>query len=130
MNIVADYPPNIEKIRKAFPIKDNTVFTYGDTIYAPKVRFQLPIDLVTHEQTHSMQQGNDPEAWWDHYISDKQFRFDQELEAYRNQYRHFCRIRKGRNERFNFLKMIAMDLASPLYGNMVGFFEATALIKS
>lgn len=130
MNVINAYPPNIEKIRKAFPINKNTVFTYGDTIYAPTVNFKLSPDLQAHEQTHTIQQGPDPEAWWDRYISDTQFRLDQEIEAYRNQYRFYCKFVKGRNERFNFLRTIAGDLSSPLYGNLIGFLDATERIKS
>ena len=130
MNIVKEYPPNITKIRNAFPIEVNTVFTYGDNLYAPLVEFEIPSDLLAHEKTHTIQQGPDPEAWWDKYIADPKFRFDQELEAYRNQYRFYCKFVKGRNERFKFLVTIAHDLSSPLYGSMVGFLEATNLIKS
>lgn len=130
MNIVKAYPPNIEKIKKAFPIKRNTVFTYGDTIFAPEVSFKLPPDLIAHEQTHQIQQGADPEAWWDKYIADVQFRYVQELIAYQNQYRFYCKFVKGRNERFNFAKTLAMDLSGPLYGNIVGFMEAINLIRN
>ena len=130
MNIIKAYPPNIEAIREVFPIRKNTIFTYGDTIYAPEIDFKLPPDLVRHEETHMMQQGDDPAGWWEKYLSDKAFRKNQEAEAYRNQYRFYCRFVKGRNERFRFLRILGSDFASPLYGSIVGFLEATQLIKS
>jgi hypothetical protein len=130
MNIVKQYPPNITEIMKVFPINKNTVFTYGDTLYAPNVNFKLPPDLLAHEQTHTIQQGADPAGWWDKYLKDKDFRLQQEIEAYRNQYRFFCKFVKGRNERFNFLRTIAMDLSGSLYGNLIGFIDATSAIKS
>ena len=130
MNVVKAYPPNIEKIKKVFPIQKNTVFTYGDTLYAPGIDFKIPPDLLIHEQTHTIQQAGDPEAWWDKYLVDPTFRYQQELEAYRNQYRFICKFVKGRNERFHHLRTLAQDFASPLYGSIVGFLEATELIKS
>lgn len=130
MNIVKQYPPNITEIMKVFPINKNTVFTYGDTIYAPNVNFKLAPDLIAHEETHMVQQGADPAGWWDKYLNDKAFRLEQEIEAYRNQYRFFCKFVKGRNERFNFLRTIAGDLSSPLYGSLIGFLDATTRIKN
>lgn len=130
MNIVKGYPPNIEKIRAAFPLRKNTVFTYGDTIYAPDMMNRLLPDLEAHEKTHEIQQGADPEGWWDKYIADPQFRYTQELWAYQNQYRFYCKFVKGRNERFNFLKTLALDLSGPMYGNIVGFMDALNLIKN
>lgn len=130
MNINIGYPPNIEKIKNAFPIRSNTIFTYGDTIYAPMLRGQLPPDIIAHEEIHARQQGEDPEAWWDRYIVDKEFRLNQEVQAYRTQYRFFCRFIKDRGRQFQLLRIIASDLASPLYGNLVPFLTATQLIKS
>lgn len=130
MNILKDFPPNIEKIRKAFPIQKNTVFTYGDTIYAPGITFTIPRDLIEHEGIHMAQQGKDPERWWDRYILDTQFRFDQEIQAYQHQYRYYCKFVKSRDIRFEFLKSIAWDLSGPLYGNMISFRDAIAVIKS
>lgn len=129
MKILKEYPPNIVKIRKAFPINVNTVFTYGDTIYAPLIEFQIPTDLLVHEQTHAVQQGADPEGWWDRYISDVKFRFNQEMVAYKNQYQYYCSMVPDRNRRHKFAVTLAHDFASPLYGGIVDFFAAINLIK-
>lgn len=130
MNVIKNYPPNFEKIKAVFPVRSNTVYTYGDVIYAPEVEFRLPPDLIEHERTHFVQQANDPESWWDRYLKDPEFRFNQELSAYRNQYRFYCRMVKDRNRTFKFLTVLARDLSSDLYGNVVDFFSATRLIKS
>ena len=50
------YPPNIEEIKKAFKVADNTIYTYGNTIYSPKGA-DLDLALMAHEQTHAIQQG-------------------------------------------------------------------------
>jgi len=130
MNISKEYPPNIKKIRDAFPIDVNTVFTYGDTLYAPLVTFRIPPDLIEHETVHKIQQGDDPELWWDRYIFDPEYRYVQELQAYRSQYKFYCGKVKDRNARTRFLVRLAHDFSSPLYGNIVKFFDAVALIKN
>lgn len=128
MNIVVGYPPNIEKIKKAFNPPATVVFTYGNTIYSPGSPI-IPDDLMVHEETHTKQQGNNPDAWWDKYIADPIFRLAQEVEAYQNQYRKFCALNKDRNIRVKFLYRIASDLSGPIYGNIIGMSEALSLIK-
>ena len=92
MKIVNEKPPIFDKIVKAgmSPSLDSTIFTYGDTIYNPSGR-PIPDHLIAHEARHFKQQGNDPAAWWDKYLVDKEFRFEQEAEAYANQYKFLCK---------------------------------------
>jgi len=129
MKIVKDYPPNYKLLKKVFALHKGIVFTYGNTIYNPD---NGPIDgpLITHEETHSKQQGNNPEKWWLRYIVDADFRFVQELEAYQNQYKHFCKIKKDRNTRNRFLNLIASVLSSDMYGNICSIQEAMKSIQS
>lgn len=87
MKIINNNPPNIDKIKKAFPIVKGTIFCYGDSIYNPDGMI-ISEDLIIHEGIHQKQQGDKIEEWWDKYISDKEFRLEQELEAYRNQYNY------------------------------------------
>lgn len=130
MKIVSGYPPNIEKIKKAFPIRPTTSFTYGDTIYIPsgKSRTELDDSFIAHEEIHEKQQGADPEEWWDRYFADNKFRFEQELEAYQAQYKFFAKG-KDRNKSFLYLHKIAGDLSGDLYGNIVSYEKAKKLIK-
>lgn len=131
MQIRNEYPPNIEKIKKVFPISKTTVYTYGDTIYAPGINFNLPLDLIEHESIHSLQQRayGDPESWWDRYLKDSNFRLDQEVQAYKAQYKLFADVCKSRQKRFEFLVVIARDLSSSLYGSVTDFYTACRLIK-
>src|SRR3954452_1929234 len=86
MNIVNDWPPNIELIRKHFPIGPHTIFTYGDCIYNPR-NTELDQHIIRHEAVHCEQQAEyGAAAWWDRYIADPAFRLEQELEAYRAQW--------------------------------------------
>lgn len=129
MEQVVGYPPNYDKIKEAFDIENKpVVFCYGKYLYNPSGGI-VPPDLIEHESTHCRQQNGDPEAWWDRYISDKNFRLAQEVEAYRNQYKYICRISNNRNEIFDFLKQISIDLSSSIYGNITTFTEAMNLIK-
>lgn len=128
MKIVKDYPPNIEDIRKKFDLKDKSiVFTYGDTLYNP-TGSDIPENLMKHEETHEKQQGKDIKGWWSRYLEDNQFRLEQELEAYRNQYK-YVEENGNRETKRDFLKHIARDLSSHIYGNIINFEQAKQLIK-
>ena len=136
MRIVKSQPPNIEEIRVKFTLSDRVVFTYGSVLWNPGGGL-IPDDLMIHEETHEKQQGDDPAGWWQRYLSDKHFRLEQELEAYRNQYQYFketkCVKPTGnvRQRRLNsFLHRIARDLSSQIYGEMISLEEAEALIQS
>ena len=124
--IYGEYPPNYKAIAKTFKIKGRTniVFTYGDSLYVPSGE---PVDkyLLRHEETHAKQQ-TDPVEWWDRYLVDPGFRFTQELEAYREQYRGMGDLPLA--TRISYLDHIATDLAGEMYGNLVTKDEAKAEI--
>lgn len=130
MNIVYDYPPNYIAITKAFNIKGKTgiVFTYGDTLYVPGgPDVEIDKHLMRHEETHTRQQepiGAD--VWWQEYLKDEVFRFEQELEAYRNQYRSMGQL--SLEQRLRYLDHIASDLSGAMYGNLLTKQEAVAAI--
>lgn len=128
MKIVNTFPPNIEKIREKFQIFPNTVFTYGDTLHNPMGGY-IDAYLMTHEETHVKQQGDNVEEWWNKYLEDNQFRFKQEVEAYHNQYAHFCRNKKDLVKQNKFLSLIASDLSGPMYGNICILDDAKEFIK-
>lgn len=129
MQIKNEKPPILDKILAAgmHPNLESTIFTYGDTIYNPSGR-PIPDYLLAHEATHFKQQI-DPAAWWDQYLKDKEFRFDQEAEAYANQYKFMCKKVKDRNMRFRILYELAGALSGPTYGNMTTQSEALNIIK-
>jgi hypothetical protein len=130
MQIKKEYPPNINDITAKFPLTLDVVFTYGDTIYSP-ARVDLPKHLRVHEETHSKYQLEmGVEAWWKRYIEDDKFRLYQEIVAYQNQYKQFCKDKKNIQRQYFFLDIIARDLSSKLYGNLVTYEEAKNLIKN
>jgi hypothetical protein len=130
MKVIKSFPPNYDEICKVFPIAGikTIVFTYGDTLYRPGRSGAVPGHLDAHERTHTRQQGNDPAGWWKRYLVDKEFRLSQEVEAYRNQYRFFKSKNHNIKEQINFLDMIAYDLSSEMYGNLVTKEEAKKII--
>ena len=129
---ISDKEPPYQLLRQCQEKFDLTgkqpCFMVGDTLYNP---FKGHIDetLIAHETVHGMQQGDDILGWWHKYLEDKDFRFKQELEAYRVQYRVGKEIISDRNEVARLLFRISADLSSPMYGSMVGRIEALKLIK-
>lgn len=105
-----------------------TIFTYGDAIYNP-AGVDIPDHLIVHEETHSKQQGDAPDAWWERYLRDQYFRVQQETEAYANQYRYICSYMRDRNRRARILWDLGGFLSSPMYGSVIGHQEAMKMIK-
>jgi hypothetical protein len=131
VKVVASRPPNYDEVAAAFGLKGRhgVIFAYGDTIYNPSGIFVTP-DLVAHETVHSGQQAREggPEAWWRRYIDDPAFRLEQEVEAYRAQYR-FAAENYGRKQRRDLLAHICRTLAGPLYGRVMTPGQARAAVE-
>jgi len=125
--IVKGFPPNFEEIKARFNPPPNTVFAYGDTIYAPGGT-DLPANLVVHEETHFVQQQRvgGPDEWWRRYIDDPRFRLEQEVEAYRAQLAAVADL--PRPMRRELLAHICKSLASRMYGGLVTKEQARRLV--
>lgn len=104
--------------------------TYGNTVHVASG--QLPEFLIDHEATHIRQQlayDGGPAAWWERYFTDAKFRTDQELAAYRAQYKWALTHLKGQTQRFNMLKHCATALSGPTYGHVMPFMIAMQEIR-
>lgn len=133
MKILPTKPPNYDKIVAAMPeaAEVGVIFCYGDTIYNPSGG-TIPPWIEAHEEIHSARQGlsvEEVEAWWDKYLADKQFRFDEELPAHKAEYTAFCGLVKDRERRDRMLRRIALRLASPLYGRLLPYMQAVKVLK-
>jgi hypothetical protein len=120
MMVLHLFPPNYAAINRAFKVRGKPViFCYGDTIYNPG-RIKVPPRLHAHEEVHSRHQAmfGDPEVWWQRYIADPEFRLFEEIPAHRAEYRVAPEL----------LEEIATRLCSPLYGSLVDFEKARALV--
>ena len=130
MEIVKGYPPNIKEIEKVFNLKGKKpIFAYSPILYAP-MGGDLDHPTIIHEQTHFLQQGDDPKSWWDLYINNKDFRIEQETEAYSNQFQAFKERIEDRNDQAKYLHILATQFSSDLYGNVLEYSEALKLIKN
>jgi len=103
-------PPNMREI----------CYTYGDICFTPR---DLPLDVEKHEEVHQRQQGDKPDEWWSLYGRSPQFRYEQELEAYRVQYQFFL-ARNGKRKAFEFAKRLARDMSAEMYGGMCSYERA------
>ena len=130
MKIVYSPPPNYEAIVAAFPAitqRYGVLFAYGDTIYNPDgVTVTAP--LMAHEEVHCRQQGDTPGLWWESYIENATYRFGQELEAHRAEWKKFLEDAPNRHQRRGYLSNIAHRLSSGLYGKMCSLANAKILI--
>lgn len=107
--------------------KKSLVFTYFDAIYTATT---MPTDLFVHEAVHYARQGNGKneklaKEWWLRYCSDAEFRYQEELMAYKEQYKYILSQVKGnRAIAFEHAKRLAYDLSGAIYGNLTSFPNA------
>lgn len=129
VEVVFGDPPNIGKIRQAgIPLSGREIFAWDGTIYNPSGG-PVGAPLIAHERVHFKQQNGDPEAWWERYLDDVEFRLEQEIESHRAEYREFCKTVRQREKRVRFLSEIALRLSGPLYGGKITHREAMRRIK-
>ena len=130
--IVKGWPPNIDAIRKVLPVTRRNIFAYGGVIYAPGGKDLSPA-LIAHEKVHFRQQAAHPggvEGWWAQFLTDVEFRLDQELEAHRVEYQTAISLDSSRHNRRKSLKLIAGRLAKPMYGGIISAAEAKRRIAA
>lgn len=121
-------PPIFNKLHDAFGVEwgGNLCIAYADTIWHTK-----PLDpsVIVHESVHIERQNGQLDEWFDKYIKDPQFRFGEEIIAYREQYKFIQATHKDRNDVARHLWRLATDLSGPMYGGIVSHSEAMRLIK-
>ncbi len=129
--IVKGHPPNWEIIKcSSLHPNDDTVFAFGDIVYNPSGRKLYP-DLIEHESVHFEQQKRfgSPDSWWFKYIHDREFRLNQEIEAYGKQLFFLKEKIKDGKAIAVFLDEMAQVLSSDLYNLDVTHNEAKCKIK-
>lgn len=100
-------PPDISRI----------VITYHDGIYTDQ---PMSRDLYIHEMVHFVRQGNGEskelaDKWVKTYLNNPVFRYEEELMAYREQYKYLKHI-LNKPQAFNAAKFLASELCSQKYG--------------
>lgn len=109
-------PPNFERIRAAFPnaVRRGVLFAYGEDIYNPS---SVPVSraLLAHEYRHCARQFQRVDAWWDKYIEDPEFRYNEELIAHADEFIDLMKGVGDRNKRTKLIMTTAARLIAPLY---------------
>lgn len=124
IQVIHEKPPIYDKLKDKFDIdwERGIIITYGQDIYC---KYDLHPAKIVHELTHVKQQeGVGAERWYLNYINDKEFRLKQELEAYKNEIDFYKDTIKDRNQRFNLIRSVYLDISSGIYGNMITYEEA------
>jgi hypothetical protein len=124
--IIVDRPPNFEQIKAAFPDaeKPGVMFAFDGKIYNPSGNV-IPPALIAHEEVHLKRQRDlgpnphsttkwsGPDLWWDNYLHDSEFRYNEELLA------HVAEFQMQRTRDRNFVARLmvhtALRLIAPLY---------------
>lgn len=132
MKIIKAYPPNWTELTKHFPIKgkQGILYAWGDTLYNPN---GVPVTpwIMAHEEVHGWRQNHGWTAvdkWWERYVNDNAFRFTEELDAHKEEWRQFAWAHEIERTRLSYLDLISKRLSSPLYGSLVSYDEAKRLI--
>ncbi len=104
------------------------IFSYAPDIFT-QLNKPLPRSLIEHEGVHlQRQRAMGVKAWWDWYLTDPQFRWDEELLAHRKEYQVLASEARTFKQRQAALKIVAKKLAAPLYGRMVSTEQAMQLL--
>jgi hypothetical protein len=112
-----DRPPNFDAIVAVFPKagERGVLFAYGEDIYNPGGG-NIPRFLLEHEYKHCARQfliGAD--EWWRQYLTDQEFRYQEELLAHAVEYVVQAPALRDRNAQARLLHTTAARLVAPLY---------------
>lgn len=129
IKIKQEYPPNIEEIKRYLETNQDTIYAYGSFVYNPSGK-EIPPDVLTHENVHSQQQKNfaSPELWWSKYLIDREFRKQEEVEAFAKQWRWIKPYLPSQGVK-DALNEFAQLLSSPLYDLDLTHSQAETLIR-
>lgn len=130
MKLSTDLPPNWKKLIAAFPAARELkpFVTYGDTIYCPS---KISPELYDHECLHGEQQETmGVEKWWKQYFEDKEFRYSQELPAYKIQIKRYNKDHKDKNVQAQYMMGVVRILSGAEYGNCADYHRVFKDIRS
>ncbi len=127
MKISTQKPPIYDKIKEVLKVNwdSGLCIVWGDTCHSKN---PLSPDLKVHEAVHVEQQKIwTPEKWWEKYLSNRAFRLEQEVEAYKAQI-EWLNVNAPRHYKRFKITEIAKDLSGGTYGNICTFLEAKKLL--
>ncbi len=128
--IVVAEPPNIEAIDAVFGTrgKHGILYAHGGRIYNPS-GVAVPGFILTHELTHLWRQGENSDGWWQKYLEDVEFRYDEELQAHKAELHARLQATRDRNLRAKIFMETAARLSNPLYKSGRALAQALKDIK-
>jgi hypothetical protein len=115
--IIVARPPNWDQIVAAFPqaaTRKGVLFAHGEDIYNPSDVYVTQA-LHVHEAKHCARQFQRADAWWDRYIADPEFRYEEELLGHAEELKVHMSTLRDRNARYRALSSVAFRLVSDLY---------------
>jgi nucleosome binding factor SPN SPT16 subunit len=135
VKVLTEKPAIYDRLKERFKTIDwekGLAIVWGDKIYT---KYKLPNHVLAHELVHVRQQldfEGGVSAWWDEYLTNDQFRLEQELEAYVTQVRYIREHTEesNRNWRRQIIDQLAEDLSSSMYGNLISKGKAKEILKS
>jgi hypothetical protein len=128
--IIEDYPPHYKRWKAKFPNLEESkpLFAWDNHIYNPFKVKVLP-DLFVHERKHFEQQGDNPEVWLDKYLTDDNFRLEQEVQAYGSQFAYCKKMLPAKWYKI-VLEACAKSLSGSLYNGIISYHQAETLIRN
>lgn len=117
LKIALTQPPMLDRILAVFPkaSEPGVIFTFGGTIYNPS-GINIPAALLAHEEVHGKRQHPDGWLlWWEAYLTDPEFRYNEELHAHAAEFKVQLRHTPDRNDRAKLMMATAQRLLAPLY---------------
>ena len=126
--IKKELPPNIENIRLAgFGTDPEGIYAYAPDVFSLSKK-DIPADIQYHEDIHIQRQGDSPLAWWHKWLTDKDFRLEEELIAYAEQSKR-VRAVMGSRASEGCIDEAAGNLSSDLYKLGITKNQAKTLIR-
>lgn len=124
-----DIPSIYYQLRDKFKVSWDDGIIIADS---PKLhcKFEIPPEKLVHEAVHIRRQNEiGRDLWWELYLSKDTFRLEEEVLAYKAEWKFLEKAINNREIRYQLLLEIASHLSSFIYGNIVDQKEAIKLIK-
>lgn len=124
-------PPMYDEIASVFDVRGKPVlFAWGDTIYCP-VPCPIRPHLLMHEKAHGARQiETGIEEWWKRYLSDPEFRLEEEKIGHLAEYQWLADRCASRADRRRNLSHVASRLSSALYRYKITKDEARRFLEN
>lgn len=122
-------PPIYSRLHDKFGVEweDGLIIAHSPYIYC---LIDIPPEKMVHECVHTKRQDEiGVDLWYDRYIEDDAFRLDEEVRAYREEFKFLKKYVKDREFLFHLRNDICKNLSSSIYGNLVTLDEALNIIK-